>query len=101
MPHCSQIRSGKTYLTMGQAKSYGTPLEIFFTALAGRTHLSSARLTKRNRYFACVSSNEQHKPSLFCKRGIGDGKNLSLIRENYELFGSVKQAVSEHFTNCK
>ena len=99
LPHCSQMRCGKTFLTLGQAKSYSTPLRNFFTALAGRTHLSSARLTKRDGYFACVSFSDQHKPSLVCKRGKGDGKNLSLIREKYELLGSVQQAVSEPFYN--
>ena len=101
MPHCSQMRCDKTFLTLGQAKSYGMPLGNFFIALAGRTHLSSARLTKRDGYFACASSSEQHKPSLVCKRGIGDGKNLSLMREKYELLGSEQQDVSEHFTIYK
>ena len=101
MPHCSQMRCDKTFLTLGQAKSYGMPLGNFFIALAGRTHLSSARLTKRDGYFACASSSGQHKPSLVCKRGIGDGKNLSLMREKYELLGSEQQDVSEHFTIYK
>ena len=52
LPHFQQTRFDKTFLRLGHAKSYGNPLGNFLTALAGRTHLSNARLTKRDGYFA-------------------------------------------------
>ena len=81
------MRLGNTVCRLGQAKSYGRPFENFFSARAGNTDLSTARLTKSEGNRALASSKEQHNPSFVCARGRGDGKNLSFVRERYELLG--------------